>query len=98
MDVDDANVLCARNPSGVVTTNNVLVALAGPTYVATSAAEMLGKKPLYSTTLPGPSCINSGPSMSTKVIRKVVKRIICARLKARRLVGDNCQGYLPGNG
>ena len=38
IDVDDAKVLCARNPSGVVTTNNVLVALVGSTYVATSTA------------------------------------------------------------
>jgi hypothetical protein len=35
--VDDAKMLCAR-PSHVVTTNTVLVAVAGPICVATSAA------------------------------------------------------------
>jgi hypothetical protein len=40
-------VLCSRKPSGVATTNNVLVALAGPKYVATSAAEVFGRIPLY---------------------------------------------------
>jgi len=43
--VDDAKVVCARKPSGVNTTNRLLVAVAGPTYVATSWAATPGNTP-----------------------------------------------------
>ena len=74
--VDEANVLCARKPSGVVTTNKVLVAVAGPTYVATSAAEVFGKIPLYCTSFPGPSLMNSGPSKSTNDPSAFIVRMV----------------------